>query len=276
MNRRCYVIGIAASLVTVLAGWLGLAFLAGAPPAKSAESAAASGWWRPQAGLNWQWQLSGPLDLTVHAEVYDVDAFTTTRDEVESLHRTGRKAICYVNAGAYETFRPDRHLFDPLVLGNELEGWPGERWLDIRRWDLLEPILTARLTMCRDKGFDGVEPDNIDGYVNESGFPLTFTDQLIFNQRLAALAHSLGLAIGLKNDVEQAKDLVAVMDFAVSEECVRYDECALLAPFTEQGKAVFHVEYDSSLSRFCPVTGPLRFSSIHKRLSLDAWREVCQ
>ena len=59
------------------------------------------------------------------------------------------------------------------MLGKELDGWPGERWLDVRRWDVLEPILAARFDVCRQKGFDAVEPDNVDGYANESGFPLT-------------------------------------------------------------------------------------------------------
>ena len=31
---------------------------------------------------------------------------------------------------------------------------------------------------CRDKGFDGIEPDNIDGFLNNTGFDLTYEDQL--------------------------------------------------------------------------------------------------
>ena len=44
--------------------------------------------------------------------------------------------------------------------------------MDIRRIDLLAPVMDARLDQCASKGFDGIEPDNIDGYTNDTGFPL--------------------------------------------------------------------------------------------------------
>jgi hypothetical protein len=55
------------------------------------------------------------------------------------------------------------------VIGNDYEGWPGEKWLDIRQIDQLAPIMRARLDACRAKGFDGIEPDNIDEYTNDTG-----------------------------------------------------------------------------------------------------------
>lgn len=226
-------------------------------------------------GPTWQWQLSGHLDRTVDAEVYDIDLFTTTAADVAALHKAGRKVICYLNAGAYEDFRPDSGEYPRSVLGEELDGWPGERWLDIRRWDALRPILAARVDLCRAKGFDAVEPDNMDGYANDTGFPLTAADQLTFNRRVADLAHAAGLAVGLKNDVEQAAALEPAFDFAVNEECARYAECHRLAVFTRNGKPVFHVEYDLPLDRFCPVTEPLRFSSLAKHLDLDPWLRPC-
>ena len=33
---------------------------------------------------------------------------------------------------------------------------------------------------CCDKGFDGIEPDNIDGFLNNTGFDLTYEDQLAY------------------------------------------------------------------------------------------------
>ena len=33
---------------------------------------------------------------------------------------------------------------------------------------------------CRDKGFDGIEPDNIDGFMNDTGYDLTYKDQLAY------------------------------------------------------------------------------------------------
>jgi hypothetical protein len=244
-------------------------------PATTAPTTSAPTWWRPAPGLTWQWQLSGTLDRTVNVQVYDVDAVETSAADVAALHAAGRKVICYVSAGSYEEWRPDATAFTGTVLGKPLDGWPGERWLDIRRWDVLGPIMTARFRTCKDKGFDAVEPDNIDGYTQNSGFPLSAADQVTYNRRLADVAHSLGLAIGLKNDVEQASTLQPYFDFAVNESCAVYSECSALRPFTSAGKAVFHVEYDLTLDKFCASTKALGFSSMRKRQALDAWRQPC-
>ncbi len=231
--------------------------------------------WRPRVGLSWQWQLSGVLDLTVDAQVYDVDAVDTSAAQVAALHAAGRRVICYVDTGSFEKGRPDASRYPTTVLGRAMDGWPDERWVDVRRWDLLGPILSDRFQSCRRKGFDGVEADNVDGYANETGFPLSGADQLTFDRRLAALAHSTGLAIGLKNDLDQAPALAPEFDFAVDEQCAQYRECEGLRVFTAAGKPVFHTEYDLPTGTFCPVTRPLGFSSIRKHVSVDAWREAC-
>jgi len=249
-----------------------LATLASPVPA---EAAAAPMWWKPTKGLSWQWQLSGKLDPTVPAAVYDIDAETSSAADVTALHKAGRKVVCYVDAGSYEKGRPDAKRFPAAVLGKTMDGWPDERWLDIRRWDVLKPILTDRFTTCRAKGFDGVEPDNVDGYSNDTGFPLTAADQLTYNRRVADLAHSLGLAVGLKNDLDQVTALAPAFDFAVNEECAGYGECGALATFVKAGKPVFHAEYDLATTRFCASTAKLGLSSIRKRLSLNAWRQPC-
>ena len=249
---------------------------ASAPGPVAGSAVPAGSWWRPRAGLTWQWQLSGPLDRGVSAEVYDVDAVNTSAEDVAALHAAGRKVICYVDAGSYEPGRPDAGRFPAAVLGKELDGWPGERWLDVRRWDVLEPILAARFDTCRQKGFDAVEPDNVDGYQNESGFPLTASDQLVFNKRLADLAHKRGLAVGLKNDIDQVAELQPHFDFAVNEECMQYDECDPLRAFVAAGKPVFHVEYDENLlAQVCASPSTAGFSSLIKNLDLDAWRVTC-
>jgi hypothetical protein len=231
--------------------------------------------WRPVLGTTWQWQLSGRLDLTVKAQVYDVDLFDTSAVVVRSLHAKGRRAVCYFSAGSWEPGRPDSGAFPAAVRGKPLAGFEAERWLDIRRTDLLLPLMAKRLDLCRAKGFDGAEPDNVDGYANQSGFPLTGTQQLRYNRALAALAHARGLAVALKNDLDQVSLLVPSFDFAVNEQCVEYDECKQLAPFVRAGKPVLHVEYNLPLASFCPVTRPLRFSSLLKHEDLGAYRLSC-
>ena len=85
----------------------------------------------------------------------------------------------------------------------------------------------------------------------------------------------LGLAISLKNNLDQIKDLVSHFDFAVNEECFQYGECNLLKPFVDAGKAVFGIEYHLSNSSFCPQANNMNLDFIKKNLSLDAWRQSC-
>ena len=230
--------------------------------------------WVPIPGTAWQWQLSGTLDLNVDVPVYDVDFETTSAADVAALKQKGRNVICYLSAGSWEDFRGDADEFPEAVLGKEMSGWPDERWLDIRRLEVLLPILAARMDTCVAKGFDAVEPDNVDGYRNDSGFPLTPEDQLAYNRAIAGLAHERGLSVGLKNDLDQIPELVHSFDFAVNEECVRYSECDRYAPFTAAGKAVLHVEYEGALD-FCAGTARMGLSSMIKPLDLGAVRQAC-
>jgi hypothetical protein len=230
--------------------------------------------WRPPADATWQWQLSGRLDPSVAADVYDVDLFETTRAQVAALHRDRRRVVCYLSAGTFERGRPDSSAFPRAVIGRKLADWPGERWLDVRA-PALRPIMGRRMDLCRAKGFDAVEADNVDAYANTSGFHLSSVDQLRYDRWLARAAHARGLGIALKNDLAQVRALEPVFDFAVNEECFQYRECGRLRPFTRAGKAVFQVEYQRSPATFCARARALGFMSMRKRLSLDAWREAC-
>ncbi|WP_433082019.1 endo alpha-1,4 polygalactosaminidase [Dactylosporangium sp. CA-052675] len=244
------------------------AVLAVTAPAQAAAPAR----WQPAVGLTWQMQFSGKLDTSVKAQVYDIDGADSTKAQVAALHKAGRQVVCYVDAGSYENWRADAGKYPASVRGKALDGWPGEQWLDVRNWTVLRPILAARLADCKAKGFDAVDPDNMDGYSNDSGFPLTAADQLTFNRRVADLAHGLGLAVGLKNDLDQVKALQPAFDFAVNESCREYGECGQLKPFIAAGKPVFHVEYSAAE---CPTPASLRFSNIRKNLNLNAFRADC-
>jgi hypothetical protein len=50
--------------------------------------------WKPHVGTTWQWQLDRPLDVSVDAAVYDVDAFETKARQAAHLHRLGRHVVC--------------------------------------------------------------------------------------------------------------------------------------------------------------------------------------
>lgn len=205
-------------------------------------------WFRPPVVTTWQWQLQpdgdGAINTGYAVELYDVDLFDTAEDVIDQLHRDGRRVIAYFSAGTFEDFRPDSGEFSADELGKPLDDFADERWLDIRS-ENVRRIALARLDLAARKGFDGVEPDNVDGYANDSGFNLTSADQLAFNRFIANAAHERGLSVGLKNDLDQIRELVEYFDFAVNEQCHEFDECEQLQPFIDAGKPVFNAEYQS-------------------------------
>ena len=231
--------------------------------------------WDPPPRPTWQWQLSGRLDLSVAADVYDIDLFDHGPEVVRRLHEAGRRVVCYTSLGTRENGRADVGMLPGRVVGKRLADWPQERWLDVRAVEVLRPWIERRLDLCRAKGFDAVEADNVDAYANDSGFPLTADDQLRFNRFLAAAAHERGLAIALKNDLDQVAALEPDFDLAVVEQCFQYRECDRLEPFTRAGKPVLVAEYGLPTARFCARANATGLMAMRKRLDLDAWRRPC-
>ena len=224
--------------------------------------------WQPEPHTSWQWQLYGEINTAWDVTMYDIDLFDVSQTTIDQLHTDGRVVICYFSAGSWEDWRADAGDFPKEVLGERLEGWERERWLDIRRIDLLGPIMRARLDHAIESGCDGVEPDNVDGYDNTTGFDLTYDDQLKYNIWLAEQAHARGLSIGLKNDLGQVDDLVAYFDWALNEECFHYEECDALLSFIDAGKAVFGVEYEGDPTVYCPQAIEMEFSWLTKTFDL--------
>jgi Glycoside-hydrolase family GH114 len=239
------------------------------------------GVWKPAPGTSWQWQLTGTIDTSVDVAMYDIDLFEAPQSVIDQLHAAGRVVICYFSAGSREDWRPDAGDFLASDYGNGLQGWPGENWLDVRS-SHVRTIMGARLDLAVSKKCDGVEPDNVDGYDNATGFPLTEPDQIDYDQFLASEAHARGLSVGLKNALGLVPTLEPSFDWALNEECLAYSECGDLQPFLTANKAVFHVEYvdqqsqgAAKIANICSDASIAGFSTLVKLLDLDAWRLAC-
>lgn len=244
--------------------------------------------WVPKPADTWQFQYAGKIDLSVPADVFDLDYQETTKAQIQELHRRGRRAVCYIDAGTWESFRPDAYMYHQKILGNAVDGWPDERWLDIRDLDqsrgktglTLRELIVRKIKICAQKGFDGVDPDWQHAYTESTGFHITATQQLSFNKFLAREAHKRGMAAGLKNDKEQAKAMVKYVDFGVDEECQQWSECEGAgtkgdpgwAPFIDADKAVAGIEYSDYSMKCARIVG---ISTILKHRNLDAWLVRC-
>jgi hypothetical protein len=240
-------------------------------------------WYQPGINTSWQWQLQGRVNTSYDVEIYDIDLFDSDTTLINALKDNGKKVICYFSAGSYEEWREDASDFPSDILGNNLDGWAGERWLDIRS-STLRSIMKSRLDLAVKKGCDGVEPDNMDGYTNDTGFNLSADDQLIYNKFIANEARKRGLSVGLKNDLNQIQELEPFFDFSLNEQCHQYGECDSMQPFIDAGKPVLIAEYaqeyvdnsNGERDKMCADSRALQFRTLVLPIALDdSFRYSC-
>jgi hypothetical protein len=255
---------------------------------------AAGACWQPAVGVRWQYQLqatrnaagtaclypaTGGINVNVSAapagggaavrpQVFDIDYQTdgfctggTITSEnaaaVTAIHANGAHAICYVDAGTAESFRPDyqdyvnfNNATGGALFGKPVGGFRNEFWLNINdnkgQRDFVLAEVGKRVDRCVSDGFDAVEFDNVDAYQNKTGLSISADTQLLFDSELANLAHSKGLTF-------------------------QYKECNFPAPglpgWTASGKAVFNVEYKASAVK-CSLAASYQISSIYKTVDL--------
>lgn len=187
----------------------------------------------------------------------------------------------------------DANDFQPGDLGKGLDGWAGEKWLKLGS-ENVRGIMKKRVEMAKEKGCDGVDPDNVDGYQNDNGLGLTQQDSIDYVSYLSSITLPLNLTMGLKNAGDIIPAVLPLVQFSVNEECVKYGECATFKPFIDAGKPVFHIEYPDNagegevatqgleedvVRQFCSQTGKGEgssgFSTLLKKMELDGWVEYC-
>ncbi len=223
-------------------------------------------------------QYTGDINLYRTEKVYDLDLFETPKWVVDSLKKEGKIVIAYINVGAYENWRPDAENFPTEILGNEYLGWSGERWIDIRQIDKIAPIIRRRFDLAVEKGFNGIHPDNIDALDNETGFNITYEDQLRYNLWLSQEAHKRNLIIAQKNVPSMAKDLYKYYDFAILEDCFLEGWCDTFSPYINNSKPVFAIEYfenNPDIESVCRYSKISKIYFIFKRLDLGYETTTC-
>jgi hypothetical protein len=277
MTRRRLV-----AAVVLVAVWLAML------PGVGARTSSATSWWHPGPLSSWQYDLEWPVAVPTNVgsvQAYDIDYDGAEQGSeaqvtglVSRIHASGGHAICYLETGAWENYRPDASQYPASVLGNSMGGYPDERYVDIRQWSVLEPVLEARFRQCKAEGFDGVETDIDDSYTDDTGFPLTLLDEVRFDTEVANNIHALGLAWFLKNGVNGdafINDVEPLADGTVNEQCWQYQECSQLEPFVKAGKPVLNVEYeDLSQASTCQQALGFPMATMHTDVNLDgtiAW-----
>ncbi len=189
------------------------------------------------------YQLGGPYPPATGVSV-------VARDWRESP--AGEYAICYVNA--FQTQPEQRRWwftrYPDLLLRKKGQlvqdrNWHGEFLLDTssaRKRRALADVVGGWFSACADRGFDAVEPDNLDSWTR-SRHRLDRGDAAAYSRLLVGLAHDRGLAVAQKNTAELLPAVSSIgWDFAVVEECQVYQECGRF--HRAYGDAMIEIEYD--------------------------------
>jgi Glycoside-hydrolase family GH114 len=209
----------------------------------------------PEPNAGFDYQIGGDYELPAGVTVVSRDWFSGEAAE-EPVY-----SICYVNA--FQTQDNERGVDRP----DERSNWPKrlvlKRLGDDPKWggEYLVDVSSAKkrrraarwvkrmVKGCDRGGFEAVEYDNLDSWTRFDGTPLARKvpfgkrDALKFAKRLAKLAHARGLAVGQKNtaDITVKQSRRVAFDFAIAEECARYNECSRYQRVYDDG--VIEIEY---------------------------------
>jgi hypothetical protein len=248
--------------------------------------------WQPAANTTWQIILKFPMvtpedgSITPDVEVYDLDMVDNDIETFNVLRDAGKKVICYFSAGSWEDWRDDKDDFAEADLGKPLDGWPDERWVNVKS-EGVRNVMRARIKLAWRKGCDAIDPDNVDGYQNDNGLGLTSDDAIDYMRFLADEAGKYKMGVGLKNAGDIIPDVLDFINFSVNEQCIEYSECDTFAPFIQADKPVFNIEYPESapevetqtVREICGTSGNATdtegFSKVIKNMVLDGWVEYC-
>jgi hypothetical protein len=264
MSRSCHIQAAVLSVVLVAVLVAGCSTAEPStptpPPAATTSAARATSAPRlPDPNVGFDYQLGGgytpPPGVTIVGrdrtdkpagagyDVCYVNGFQTQPDDSKEFARQHPDLVVHVDG---------KPLIDP--------GWPDEYLYDTStdaKRAGLAAVVEPWIDGCKSSGFDAVEIDNLDSYTR-SGDALTVDDNIAMATIFAEQAHDAGLAIAQKNTVEESKRLrSAGYDFAITESCFEYDECA---GYTEHYPVVLDIEYtdelgESAFPAACKSTG---------------------
>lgn len=196
----------------------------------------------PPAEGSFDYQLGGS---------YDGEFRTVARDSMDEP-LPGAYSICYVNG--FQT-QPGSEWDEALLLRDSDGGlvvdpaWPDEHILDTRSADnrrAIVDVIGQSIDLCATKGFDAVEIDNLDAWARFAELDEDSTLQVA--SAYSDRAHDAGMAIAQKNAPDGAETIRSTVgfNFAVTEECVAFDECAAYTDV--YGSAVLDIEYTDELA----------------------------
>ena len=219
-------------------------------------------------------QYIDDLDCATSRDVLYIDLFDYSAEEISNCRKDrlkinkDSKILCYFSSQA-EEWRPDWEDMEPHI-GNELDGWPEEYWLKVN--PETKKVFLNRMSLAKEKGCDGVDVDNVDGYSfseEDRGFSYTFENAIKFVNWLIASSTKLNLSFSLKNSMSliQSGELLPFA-YAMNEQCYQYNECDSYELFNG---SLFIIRY----KRRCPKNVYSKGHTLLKKMGLGVWDRTC-
>lgn len=199
----------------------------------------------------------GPQETGGNGDAVFVDGNLASSSYISELKSKGKRVVCYISAGTVEDWRDDKSSFDDDT-AKHYKGFGGtETWLDITQWESFKGPMEARINEAASKGCQFIEYDNVDCDANMcvsgASYDQLFKDQTDYLNWLISTTHGKGMGVGLKNAQSHIESMSSKIDFAINEECQKYDECYYYKQLSSQNKAAFGVEYDNNGGKVCSV-----------------------
>lgn len=219
--------------------------------------------WVPAEDARWLARLDGAVDIEKSADFFYLDPEQQPPEDLTALHAQSRRYLCYLSAGTVESFRDDAELFPARAVGNVVQSFPNERWLDVRDAEV-RALMSERITALAAAGCDGITPASLTGYEADSGFDLTLQDALDYARFVAEAAHAADMSVGLTGPSALTLGLWQDFDFGLAIGCVSSSMCREYAALTAAKKPVLHVELgdESSAPDLCNSAQALGFQAI--------------
>jgi hypothetical protein len=217
----------------------------------------------PPANVRWLAQLDGAVDIQQEADLFYLDPEQQSADDLATLRAQGRHYLCYLSAGSVESFRDDAAEFPAHAIGNALESYPRERWLDVRD-GAVRGLMAKRVTALAAFGCAGVPPSSLSVHAADTGFDLTLTDALDYAGWLAERIHAAGMSAGLTGPSALTTELWPRFDFGLAISCVNGSGCSEYEPFASAKKSVLHLEVAAEADAFavCNAAKSLGFDAL--------------
>ncbi len=284
------------------------------PTTGSTNPPATTAFWQPPLNDEFQWYLNGEINLNSTSDmgtgltayngdtppatnptIYDIDGIDNSAADVAALHALGAKVVCYVEtgtAGDYYSAAQEgiaTSYYDQLQaagdLGNTLAGYP-ERFINVNAPSAVAIVESMIEQQCAGKGFDGVETDLDEtggGNEGNTGFSISLTQNVTYDQTIATFIHDVGLAWFSKDlsDTGNASFVDALAPYAqaiIDEQASQYQTIALDSVFVAAGKPVFDAEYlgDNTPAHFCPADNAANVNGTLFETNLDGPRLPCR